>query len=224
MIPLHTQQRSFDQRLVRLMQAVRRELRGLDALSFEDSGVIEAALAEVRRANADTLKALFPLIAHVNYVDNCLMYRLNMWDTTRAMLLWVGGVKTLGRLISGKRNGFYEAIEGATSSFELAQETTELAFKCGNKMAVATGRLCNKNVLVLQGEISNIGRELQEVTAQCAEEEESVKLKSKFLEDRLEAELRGREDLEDEMSEGPDRYGGVLKVSYCTGQGTRFKC
>jgi len=200
------------------MQAVRRELRGLDALSFEDSGVIEAALAEVRRANADTVKALFPLIAHVSYVDNCLIYRLNMWGTTRAMLLWLGGVKSFGRLISGKRDGFYEAIESTTSSFESALETTELAFKCGQKMAVATGRLCNKNVLVLQGEISNIGRELQDVVALCAEEEENVKLKSKYLEDRLQAELRGREDLEDEMSEGPDRYGGVLKVSYWIGQ------
>ena len=219
------QQRSFDERLVWLKQSVNRELRGLDALSFEDSGVIEAALAEVRRANADTVKALFPLLAHVNYIDDCLVHRLNMWDTTRAMLLWLGGVKSFGRLIWGKRDGFFDAIERATTSFELAWETTELAAKCGKKMAVAAGRVCNKNVLKLQGEISNIGRELQDVATLCAEEEENVKLKSKYLEERLEAELRGREDLEDEISEEPNRYGGVLKVSYCAldrGQGLKL--
>ncbi|CUS13194.1 unnamed protein product [Tuber aestivum] len=211
MIPL-SRQPPFDEKLVCLMQRVSRELRGLDALSFEDSGVIEAALAEVRLANTDMVKALFPLIAHVNYIDDCLIRRQDMWDTTRAVMLWVGGVKSLERLISGKRGGFYEALERTTASFESASETTDLAFKCGKNMAVATGRLCNKNVLELQGEISNIGRELQDVAKLCAEEEANVKLKGKYLEGRLHAELRGREDLEDEISEEPDQRGGVLKT------------
>ncbi|PWW77922.1 hypothetical protein C7212DRAFT_362365 [Tuber magnatum] len=139
--------RPFDERLAWLMQWVRRELRGLDALSSEDSGVIEAAIAEVRRANTDTVKALFPLIAHVNHIDDCLIRRQDMWDTTRAVLLWFGG-------------------------------------------------------------ISDIGQELQDVATLCAEEEEYVKLKGKYLEGMLQAELRGREDLEDEISEELDRCGG----------------
>ncbi|KAG0123905.1 hypothetical protein HOY82DRAFT_526877 [Tuber indicum] len=212
MIPL-PQQRRFDERLARLMQLVRYELRGLDALSFEDSGVIEAALAEVRRADTDIMKALLPLIAHVNYIDDCLIRREDMWDTTRAVLLWFGGVDSFGGLISGKRGGFNRVLWRATDSFESALATTERAFKCGEKMAVATSRVCNKNVLMLQGEITNMGRELQGVATLCAEEEESVKLKSKYLEDRLKAELRGREDLEDEISEGVERGGGVLKAS-----------
>ncbi|RPA91156.1 hypothetical protein L873DRAFT_1795023 [Choiromyces venosus 120613-1] len=209
MFPLS--QHSFDQRLACLMQAVRRELHGLDALSYEDSGVIEAALAEVRRANMDTMKALFPLIAHINYIDNCLIHRQEMWDTTKAIKLWFGRIKSLGRLVLGKRDGFYGALERTTASFESALETTELAFRCGEKMAVVTSRVCNKNVLQLQGEISNVDRELQTVATVCAEEEENVKMKSKYLEDSLQAELRGREDLEDEILEEPVQRGRVLK-------------